>query len=260
MAVNDDEAGTPEDYCRQIEAYLCRKNDGHLIRIVGPAFEQVLSWATRGVPLRLACRGIDRYVERYYAKGPRRRPVRIEFCEADVLDVFDEWRRAIGISAQAAAPEPAGDRPAAAEAAPAAEHLAAEGGGAARRHESLPAHLERLIARLTARRSGIDRSLDPVLEDVVRELDAARASARGLRGETRHLFVERLRELDAQLIAAARAVCDAATSSQIVAEADAELRPFRVRMPGDAYAEAHRALVDRIVRERFRLPSVSYDA
>ena len=51
-----------------------------------------------GVPLTVAMRGIDRYFERYYAKGPRRRPVRVEFCEADVLDVFDEWRRALGIT------------------------------------------------------------------------------------------------------------------------------------------------------------------
>src|SRR5215468_6414924 len=87
-----------EEYCRQLESYLCRKNDGHLIRIVGPAFEQVCGWAVRGVPLAVACRGIDRYFERYYAKGRRRRPVRVEFCEADVLDVFDEWRRAVGIS------------------------------------------------------------------------------------------------------------------------------------------------------------------
>ena len=35
-----------DDYCRQVEAYLCRKNDGHLVRIVGPAFEQVCGWAT----------------------------------------------------------------------------------------------------------------------------------------------------------------------------------------------------------------------
>ncbi len=90
-----------EDYCRQVEAYLCRKNDGHLIRIVGPAFEQVCGWAARGVPLKVAMRGIDRYFERYYAKGPRRRPVRVEFCEADVLDVFDEWRRALGITVAA---------------------------------------------------------------------------------------------------------------------------------------------------------------
>ena len=78
--------------------YLCRKNEGHLIRIVGPAFEQVCGWSARGIPLRLAMSGIDRYFERYYAKGPRRRPVRIEFCEADVLDVFDEWKRSVGVS------------------------------------------------------------------------------------------------------------------------------------------------------------------
>src|SRR5688572_16742586 len=88
----------PEDYCRAIEAYLCRKNDGHLIRIVGPSFEMVCGWAARGVPVSAAQRGIDRYFERYYAKGPRRRPVRIDFCEADVLDVFDEWRRAVGVT------------------------------------------------------------------------------------------------------------------------------------------------------------------
>jgi hypothetical protein len=86
------------DYCREIEAYLCRKNEGHLIRIVGPAFEQVCGWANLGVPLKVAFRGIDQYCERYYAKGPRRRPVRIEFCEADILDLFDAWRRAIGVA------------------------------------------------------------------------------------------------------------------------------------------------------------------
>ena len=58
--------GSPEHYCREIESYLCRKNDGHLIRIVGPAFDQVCGWAARGVPLKVACRGIDRCFERYY--------------------------------------------------------------------------------------------------------------------------------------------------------------------------------------------------
>src|SRR6266550_1922907 len=93
----------PAEYSREIESYLCRKNEGHLIRIVGPAFEQVCGWATLGVPLKIAFRGIDQYCERYYAKGPRRRPVRIEFCEADILDLFDSWRRAIGAGAAGAA-------------------------------------------------------------------------------------------------------------------------------------------------------------
>src|SRR5438046_3171703 len=85
----------PPDYCREIEAYLCRKNDGHLIRVTGPSFDLVAGWAERGVPIKVAFKGIDRYFERYYRNGPRRRPVQIDFCEADVLDVFDEWRRAL---------------------------------------------------------------------------------------------------------------------------------------------------------------------
>src|SRR6478672_7333926 len=94
--MQDEEAG---EYCRALETYLCRKNEGHLIRIVGPAFEQVCGWAARGIPLSIAQQGIDRYFERYYAKAtPRRRPVQIQFCEADVLDVFDEWRRAVGVA------------------------------------------------------------------------------------------------------------------------------------------------------------------
>src|SRR3954454_789793 len=89
----------PSEYCQQIEAYLCRKNEGHLIRIVGPAFAQVCGWAAMGVPLKVAFRGIDPYCDRYYAKGPRRRRARIEVRAADIRDLFDAWRRAMGVSA-----------------------------------------------------------------------------------------------------------------------------------------------------------------
>ncbi len=51
---------SPGEFCREIETYLCRKNEGHLIRIVGPVFEKVCGWATQGVPIKIAYRGIDR--------------------------------------------------------------------------------------------------------------------------------------------------------------------------------------------------------
>jgi hypothetical protein len=230
---------TSEDYCRHVEAYLCRKNDGHLIRIVGPAFEQVCGWAARGIPLKMAMRGIDRYFERYYAKGPRRRPVRVEFCEADVLDVFDEWRRSVGVSASSGADLP-GPREAASTG-------------------SLPAHLERAIARLTTLRAGGDRSLDSAIDAVVRELDAARAKAKTIRGDARDTLLDRLLELDASLIAAVRVHCDARALEQFAAEADEELKPFRGRMPAEAYQQSHRACIDRLLRERARLPTIAYE-
>jgi hypothetical protein len=231
------------DFCREIEAYLCRKNDGHLVRIVGPAFEQVCQWASRGVPLKVAFRGIDRYFERYYAKGPRRRPVRVEFCEADVLDVFDEWRRAVGVTAPAAAVNASGG----------------EAAGARDHRSSLPAHLDRVIARLTTLRAGESRTLDGVFDDLIRELDADRAGAKRLRGEARQAFIDRLVGLDRQLIASARATLPAATLDQLSAEADRELAPFRERMPADAYQQSREACVTRLIRERLRLPIVAFE-
>jgi hypothetical protein len=237
-AVNEDRG----EYCRRVEAYLCRKNDGHLIRIVGPAFEAVCGWADRGVPFAIACQGIDRYFERYYAKTTRRRPVQIQFCEADVLDLFDDWRRAVGVSTSATEDDGA----------------AGDAASETHRHGSLPAHLERVIARLTTLRGGgaVD---DEVLDRFVRELDSARASARGLRGAAREAFLNRLRDVDAELLAFAADKTAASALAELRREATEELAPFRDRLPADAYERALQTCVDRLLRDRARLPQVAFD-
>jgi hypothetical protein len=226
-------------YCRAVEAHLCRRNTGHLVRIVGPSFDLVSGWAERGVPLSIACGGIDRYVDRQAAKGPRRRPIRIEFCEADVLDLFDEWRRAIGVS----------------------RWTEGDDSAPARRAPPLPAHLERVVARLTALRARADvaPSLATAVDGVVGELDAAMFGAKGLRGDARAAFLCRLGQLDAHLLTAAREGLDAAALADLSRQAEQELRAFRDRMTPDAHAAAVAAQVDRLVRERYQLPFVSLD-
>ncbi len=230
---------SPEDYCREVESYLCRKNEGHLIRIVGPAFEQVCGWATQGVPLKIAFRGIDQYCERYYAKGPRRRPVRIEFCEGDILDLFDHWRRAVGVTTTSgdAAEEPAPKKPA------------------------LAAHIERVVARLTSMRAGGGRSaaFAQRIDDAVRQLDHLAADARTVRGEARADIIDRLRVLDDELMSAAAAEVSAETASRLRSEADAELLPFAQRMPAEALERARAAAFTRLLRESIGLPVVSYE-
>jgi hypothetical protein len=246
-----------DEYCREIEAYLCRKNDGHLIRIVGPSFDRVTGWAERGVPIKIACRGIDRYFERYYARGPRRRPVLIDFCEPDVLDAFDEWRRAIGMlqsTGPADAPEP-GDGPG---------PIADAGRGdvvRARHRTSLAAHLERVILKLTSlRRSGsLTAGFDAALERAVRELDLARQPAKSLRGEARARLVERLRALDGELLAVARAACGPERVATLRSDAADELGPFRERMTEAAYEQAVQAAVDRLVRDLVGLPELAVE-
>jgi hypothetical protein len=236
-------------YCREIEAHLCRKNDGHLIRIVGPAFELVSGWEAQGIPVRVACAGGDRYFERYYRKGPRRRPVRIEFCDADVRDAFDDWRRAVGVAGTPvdAAPADAND-PETAEA------------GAARRRSSLASHVERTIARLTALQASSQAAalLRGALEHAARELDLLLPEARRARGQARDDVLDRLRSLDVALMTAVGKVIDERTRATAEAEARASLAPFRDRMPPEAFRRATAAAVEQQIRDRFGLPTISF--
>jgi hypothetical protein len=231
-------------YCREIETYLCQKNDGHLIRVVGPSFELVSRWAAAGVPLKIAFSGIDRYFERYYRKGARRRPVRVDFCEADVLDVFDEWRRALGLPA----PRPPADVAKGMDAAP------------ARQGASLPAQIARAVISLTnARATGaLGADADDLVDRISRELDAARASSRGLRGDARRALLERLTALDAELVAMARAALGDSERQTFEREADVDLAGFRDAMTAQAYHRAREAAIDRLARERFGLPTLSF--
>lgn len=233
------------EYCRDIEAYLCRKNDGHLIRIVGPSFEVVSRWAADGVPLKVAHAGIDRYFERYYRKGPRRRPVKIDFCEADVRDVFDEWRRATGITAAARTDLP--ESPSASV-------------GARRKGPSLPEHLERVLLRLSSLRatSVLGEDADPLVDRVAAELDAARHAGAALRGDARKALIARLAELDEELIAHVRGSGDPALIRAVAEEAAADLAAFRDRMSPDALASAIDAAAARLLRQRLGLPVVSF--
>ena len=137
----------PDALCRAVESYLRGKNDGHLIRIVGPAFEMVCGWAAAGIPLRVVERGIDRRYVRYHARGPKRHALRIEFCEADVLDSFDEWKRAVGVGA--AATTGVGGRGGGSGAEAEEEETALHRGRSGARR-SLAGHLDDLAARLSA--------------------------------------------------------------------------------------------------------------
>lgn len=234
---------TTEEYCREIESYLCRKNDGHLIRIVGPSFELVCGWAAQGIPFRIACQGIDRYFVRYYAKGTRRRAVHIDFCEADVLDAFDAWRRSVGVRL------PGHDQD-------------ASGADVERRKRSLPEHLDRVCERITLRRARLTPpppSLDEVLERVVSEVAAFRDQAGPLRGDGRARVIARLAELDRQMVDAARASAEPAAVHAAREEALEQLQPFRDRMPVEAFEQAVQSAANRLLRDREGLPTVGFE-
>ena len=230
----------PARYCRDVETYLCQKNGGHLVRIVGPAFEQVCEWAARGVPLKVVFRGIDRYCERYYAKGVRRRPVRIEFCEADILEGFDDWRRALGVTAGGAVGE-----------------TSQEGG----RKPALAAHIERALHRLRSVDAEAAGSRDLVARAMRAsdELEGLLLEARTARGEIRARIVERLSIVDNDLLQAAMTAIDPLRRDELMREAESELAPFRARMSSEVRDKAAGAIFHRLVREASGLPILTYE-
>lgn len=227
------------DYCRGVESYLCRRNGGHLIRIVGPAFELVRGWEARRVPLRVVFRAIDRTVARREAAG-NRRPARIEFCAADVDEAFDEWRRAVGVAGDvSAASDPR--RP---------------------RRRSLVSHLDHVVLALPRARTGDVRrppALDALATRTVAELEALRPAAKTARGAARRRLLARLDELDRALTTAARESADPALRETVRREAARDLAPFRGRMPPDAFRQSLEAGADRLLRERLDLPRIAFE-
>lgn len=250
MAVSD-EAVDIGAYCREIETHLCRRNGGHLIRIVGPAFEMVSGWARAGIPLKVAFQGVDRHVERVEARGGRRRPVRIEFCQGDVLDAFDEWRRAVGVGL----PRRGSDEGQGAD-------EPGDGAVARSRHgPSLPAHLERAHLRLTSTLAGapLPEPLRQTGEEVARALDRLRDAARTARGEARRRLLAELRELDGMLMDSAWASAGPEERDRFVEEGRRDLAGFCGRMSEAAWAEAVERAARQGLRQKWLLPRVAFE-
>lgn len=226
-------------YCRHVEAYLCRRNGGHLVRIVGPAFDLVRGWAIEGVPLTLVERAIDAASERREARGAGARALRIEFCEADVRAEFQRWRRAVGPYIGGDAPEET------IEAAPAA---------------GLASHLTRAVERLSraAARLGHSEAFRARLDAIIARVAEVQAESKGARGERRAQFVDALAGIDRDLMETARdEAVRAGFADDVKAAAAAQLAPWRERMTGEAWAGATAAAADRLLRDRLDLPDLT---
>ncbi len=88
-------------------------------------------------------------------------------------------------------------------------------------------------------------------------LTGSAASAERARGQARERILADLTALDTRLIDAARAAAGEALLAELDAQADDDLRPFRDRMPADAWRQARRRLKTRLLRERAQLPALA---
>ena len=228
-------------YCRKVEEHLTRVNAGHLVRIVGPAFELVRQWAMEGIPLSVVVRGIDGKAERH-RHGSARRPLRIEHCDADVREVYDAWRRAIGVVPQAVA-------------------AADDAAGQTVRRPSLTKQLDRVVERLGGLlgRRDLSDDLRDLATGLMGDVAALRDRARATRGQDRAEIVAALEPLDRALMAAARAGAGADVLDALAHDATEELAPYRGRLVGEEWQRAVDATAHRLLRERLRLPVISIE-
>ncbi len=227
-------------YCRQVEDYLTRGSGGHLVRIVGPGFELVRGWANEGIPLSVVYRGIDLKLARHRT-GQSTRPLRVEFCEADVRQVYEHWRRAVGLHAALGAAETPGEQ--------AVEET---------KRPSLSKHLDRAIERL-GRASGrldVPDAVRDAVGQVLTTLTTLRDHAKNARGDARDAIVSELQSLDARLGASIRASAAPDLLAAVQRDATQDLAPFRDRLPADRWQQAMAATVDRLLRDRWGLPTL----
>lgn len=240
------------DYCRQVEAHLTRVNGGHLVRIVGPGFALVREWEAAGIPLSVVERAIDQKAERHGkgTAGRSGRPLRIEFCESDVRELFEDWKRAVGITNLPNLPNPTNltNPP---------QDAIVPGS----RRQSLSKHLDRVserLSRLLGRQDLPDSFLDQV-NVAISAIADARDQARTARGAVRDQILVSIRPLDAQLIAAARVAIGDVVLQQLQQQAADELANFKSRLDQSAWHAAVEATVDRLVRDRLALPVINLD-
>ena len=240
------------EYCRLVEDHLTRVNGGHLVRIVGPGFELVRQWAERGIPASIVFRGIDLKAERHHA-GRAKRPLRIEFCDADVREVYRSWRRAIGLTGdevlnghdtEDSQPDAAG------EAAPGASE------DRETRKRSLTRDLDRAVDRLTRAigRHDIPDALRPALDEWLQGLVDLRDGARKARGAAREDLQRRVEILNAGMTATLRSLAPEPIVAEVRREAESELAGYRGRLSPPAWQHAVTANSDRLLRERYGLP------
>jgi hypothetical protein len=193
-------------------------------------------------------RGIQEKAARHHA-GRSKRPLRLEFCAADVDALFDDWRRATGIHARrdgGVADPHATD--------PQVEHPASG------RRATAGRQLQRAIDKLALTVGRLDVPEDVQLETtrLLEALSALREASRRARGEAKREVMLQAEEIDRDLGRLAR-LSGRALLAEVEAEAVAELTPFRARLKPEDWHRSLAANVDRLLRGRLGIPTIDFE-
>jgi hypothetical protein len=230
------------EFCRRVEEHLTRTNEGNIIRVVGPAFELVRGWAIEGMPLSVVTHGIDLKAERHRA-GRSARPLRLEFCEADVRQVYTRWRRSVGLPSTSASAEVASETP------------------ETQKRPSLSKQVDRAIEKLArvAGRLDLPEAFRETVGQAIAELSEIRETARTTRGEARRALASRLSPVDSALVRAGRDAVGTDVLQGLRRDAEGDLASYRTRLAPHLWARSVDRALDQLVRDQLGLPTLSFE-
>ena len=252
------------DYFTEVEDYFLRRR-GKTLLLSPVDWALIENWKTRGVPLHVALRGIERTFDAYDRKpaSARRRTIKtLLYCAEEVEAQHAEWLESQTGRARDAARNEDRNSPDAATR-PAAS-------GAAFDPEGVRAHLARLRATLVDLRDATqndsaprftDATISPAFREavtrVVARLDELIASW--------HDDARPSAELSESTLTATEGLLDehlpsCFTVAQLADErraAESRLASYKSRMPGEVYETAFAQLILKRLRERAGVPRLS---
>lgn len=180
----------------------------------------VREWRTEGIPLRIVLRGIRDALDSHAHSWGRRRKVKsLAYCAAEVESAHQRWRRAVATGA-----------------------------------EATPSPAEALRAFASALDSA--KGLGPASQEKVRALAEALRGREQEGGDLRTLDPW-LQAQEAQLLASLRQDLAPAAVSAVEVAVDADLAPYRGRMPDRVLAAIRAESVARRLLEAHGLPRLS---
>lgn len=257
------------DYFTEVEDYFLRRR-GKTLLLSPVDWALIEGWKTRGVPLHVALRGIERTFDSYDSKPARARRRSIKtllYCAEEVEAQYAEWLESqtgrAGDATQNNAPENEDRSSRKMAAQPSAQ-------GATFAPEIVRAHLARLRSALIelrdrARSEDTRRAIDATISPAFREA-VTRAVAR-----LDELIVSwhddacPSAELSESTLTAAEVLLDEHLPSCFTAaqladerrEAESRLASYKSRMPIEVYETTRAQLIRKRLRERAGVPRLS---
>jgi hypothetical protein len=234
------------NYFTEIEEHFVRRRGKHLF--VSPMdWSLIATWRDSGVPLHVVLRGIDRAMDTFFAKQPRRdsKVSTLFYCHASVMEEYARHMEShLGEEPSAptapSAPEPAGDS-----------------GGPDRNTmleflNAKKSEIKSLSGKLSAREGtseGIDRCVQR-LEEIIRDLEEDRQV--DLEALDRDLAI-----LDETLVGVLRPLLAPEQIAAWEQEAKKELKIYRKKLPRETYNKISENFLRTRIHRHFAIGELS---